>query len=1205
VHTFTLTEVQNRSPFGYAALRYIADTEHTQADFVLLDLNDPAQELIGIPKEDLRGRRLTEIFPQIREERFDWLDFLEGPARRGEVCSAKQYLHCLSRHIKIQAYGLSEDVCLCLFTERSEDKADVDRLLEIKEQYELAINGSNDGIWDWDLQTNELYLSRRWKEMLGFVEEELENTFQTFSTLLFEEDRERVTAFVQKYLNGEINQYAIEFRMKHKDGSLRWIEAKGEALRNEEGIPYRMAGSHSDITDRKNREIELRTILETTVDGFYIADAQGRLLSVNNTLCQMLEYDREELLQLTMFDFVAPPPPSTVKERIDHIINKGKGLFECFYRSRSGEMIEVEISATCLCQGMKRLVVFVRDIRQRKMAERQLQDSFSKYRQIAENISDVVFTTDLQFNTTYISPSVEKMVGDPPEVHIRKPLLQKFPPESIQAFYQILKEELQKEGKSEVDKDRSRILEVEQYRNDGSTFTASISIKFIRDAEGIPIGIQGLTRDISAQKKAEKTIAYYSDMQELLIKIASTYIDIHLDEVSDMINTSLKELGEFVNADRAYIFDYDWGNNTTSNTFEWCSPGTSPQIEELQDVPLDYIPHWVETHKKGEVMSIPDVYALPEGDGVREILEPQEVKSLLALPMMDGKDCIGFIGFDSVQHYHLYSGNEVKLLLIFSKMLVNVRKRRAQDLLLTKMKEDAEQASKAKSEFLANMSHEIRTPLNAVIGFTDLLLKTELDEVQADFMESVNQSALVLLELISDILDYSKIEAGKLELNEDNTHIRELCGQIADIVKLKAHAKHLEFLVNIQECIPQTVLVDSIRLRQVLINLLWNAIKFTDEGEVELGLQYSRAADKPHLGAFTFYVRDTGLGIPVERQEDILSAFVQIQPAANRKYSGTGLGLPISVSILEKMGSRLEIESEPDKGSLFRFTIELPIIKDDAPALGKGNAIRKVLCVDDNNTNLKILSRMLENQEIESSSVASSAQVPGMDLHPYDLLIVDYEMPEMNGLEMIRAIKTKHPSLKAGFVLLHSSSEDIIKTTAKELGVQSVLEKPITFEKLDSILKDSQVIRSTPDSSLELKERNPSILIVEDNKANMKLAESMIKAVVRDARILKAFNGQEGLQVYKEEFPDLIFMDVQMPVMDGYEATRRIREAEGLMHIGRRTPIIALTADAISGSRERCAKAGMDDFLVKPVIIKHIRLMIDKWMNHHQKNEAK
>ena len=1205
MHTFTLTEAQKQSPFGYAALRYVTETNDAQADFVVLDLNEPAQELIGIPGEELRGRRLTEIFPNIREERFDWLDFLEGPARRGDISSAKQYLHCLNRHIKIQAQGLADDVCLCLFTERSDEKAELTRLQEIKEQYELAINGSNDGIWDWDLQTNELYLSRRWKEMLGFAEEELENTFQTFSSLLYDEDRERVTAFVQKYLSGEIHQYAIEFRMKHKDGGLRWIEAKGEALRNEEGIPYRMAGSHSDITERKNREIELRTILETTVDGFYIADEQGRLLSANNTLCQMLGYDREELLSLTMYDFVVPPPPSSVKERIEHITSKGKGLFECFYRTRNGEMVEVEISATCLCQGMKRLVVFVRDIRQRKTAERQLQESFSKYRQIAENISDVVFTTDLQFNTTYISPSVERMVGDPPEVHIRKPLVQKFPPESIQAFYKILKEELEKENDPGVDTDRSRILEVEQYRVDGSTFTASISIKFIRDTEGRPIGIQGLTRDISAQKKAEKTIAYYSDMQELLIKIASTYIDIHLDEVRDMIDTSLKELGEFVNADRAYIFDYDWANNTTSNTFEWCSPGTTPQIEELQDVPLDYIPHWVETHKKGEVMSIPDVFALPEGDGVREILEPQEVKSLLALPMMDGKECIGFIGFDSVQKHHHYSGNEVKLLLIFSKMLVNVRKRRAQDLLLTRMKEDAEQASRAKSEFLANMSHEIRTPLNAVIGFTDLLLKTELDEVQADFMESVNQSALVLLELISDILDYSKIEAGKLELNEDNTNIRELCGQIADIVKLKAHAKHLEFLVNIQECIPLTVLVDSIRLRQVLINLLWNAIKFTEEGEVELGLQYSRAADKPHFGAFTFYVRDTGVGIPADRQEDILSAFVQIQPAANRKYSGTGLGLPISVSILEKMGSKLEIESEPEKGSLFRFTIELPIIKDDAPALRKGNVVRNVLCVDDNDTNLKILSRMLENQGIKSSSVANSTLVPGMDLSSYDLLIVDYEMPEMDGLEMVRAIKAKHPALNAGLVLLHSSSEDIIKTTAKELGVQSVLEKPITFEKLDGILKDSQVIRSTPDSSLDMKEKSPCILIVEDNKANMKLAESMIKAVVRDARILQAFNGQEGLQVYKEEFPDLIFMDVQMPVMDGYEATRRIREAEGLMHIGRRTPIIALTADAISGSRERCAKAGMDDFLVKPVIIKHIRLMIDKWMNHNQKMDAK
>ena len=515
-------------------------------------------------------------------------------------------------------------------------------------------------------------------------------------------------------------------------------------------------------------------------------------------------------------------------------------------------------------------------------------------------------------------------------------------------------------------------------------------------------------------------------------------------------------------------------------------------------------------------------------------------------------------------------------------------------------KENAESANKAKSEFLANMSHEIRTPLNSVIGFSDLLKKTKLDETQKLYNNAVFQSANSLLDIITEILDFSKIEAGKLEIEISKTDIQELAISITNMVSFQAHEKNLEVLLNLSNDIPKFIWADSLRLRQILINLMSNAVKFTKKGEIELKIVPLKIiANNKFLMRFS--VRDTGIGILPENQMKIFEAFTQEDASTTRKYGGTGLGLAISKKLLQLMGSELQLVSEPNIGSTFFFDLALTAQQVKSDELFDISKIEHALIVDDNANNRILVSDMLALKDVKSVAVESGKMALELLEAPndFDLVLMDFNMTEIDGIETIRQIRNR---LKLGpdklpIILLHSSADDeYIIEAGKELGLVGRLVKPILMQSLYECISKSGLphIQESTNASTYINYKHLKVLLADDNEFNILLVKQMITNMLPNAEIFEAIDGLKAIELFELHHPDLVFMDIQMPELNGHEASQKIRSLSNGKHI----PIIALTAGTHEDEREKCMQAGMDDFITKPFVIETLEAVIAKWVSN-------
>ncbi len=879
----------------------------------IMEINPRACEIFGLQYEDAVGRSIADVHVSpAHYERFGEAVFsqiveagvsnVQYPLRRrsGEIFWAELSGKPINGHNR-------DDGVVWVLVDISRAKAAEIALRESEERYSLAVAGASDGLWDWKIPTNEIYFSPRWKEIIGFRDDEIPNCFDAWQQRVHPQDVDSAFGAIQAHLRGETEHMEIEFRMRHKDGSWCWILARGKCVRDATGLPMRMAGSHTDIDARKRVESQLQenrkrleTVFSTVQTGIAIVDHEQRIIvDANEKAAEILGVELDDLLGHRCSDwFCSDSDPCPFAGPFVPVVNRESAL-----RHRDGHPIPVLRSVVPL----------------------------------------------------------------------------DYP-------------------------DRSFLLE--------------------------------------------------------------SYVD----------------------------------------------------ISEL---------------KQAEVA-------------------------------------------------------------------------------LRAAKEVAESAARAKSEFLAKMSHEIRTPMNSIIGMTKLTLDTGLDAEQRENLQIVNASSEALLGLIDDILDFSRIDAGRIELEAIDFDLDHLIEEVLDSFGLRAFEVGIELAYLIDPEVPSRMHGDPGRLRQILVNLIGNALKFTPAGEVVVALS-RQPSDRGEVRV-RFAVSDTGIGIPQDKQDLIFDAFAQVDNSTRRRYGGTGLGLSICRQLVALMTGEIGLYSRPGEGSEFWFSLPFkPAVQPAPPVVSSAVDLTGIRCliVDDTKANRMLLEKTLRGWKCESVAVDSGRNALAQ-LHwanqsgaPYDLVLLDMAMPEMDGEEVALEIRDDPHCGRPRVILLTSVGRRADLERLAALGVSAYLSKPIKrallretmLATLGRAATSGIALRPviTDDSLRGFSLAGIKVLLVEDKPFNQKVAERFLEK--KQMSVIIAADGLQALEVLRRQHFDVVLMDVQMPVMDGYETTRAIRAAEATdastepLHL----PVIGMTAYALAGDRERCLAAGMDDYVPKPIDPERLYAAIRTW----------
>lgn len=679
-----------------------------------------------------------------------------------------------------------------------------------------------------------------------------------------------------------------------------------------------------------------------------------------------------------------------------------------------------------------------------------------------------------------------------------------------------------------------------------------------RDSDGSPLRMVGSLSDITelvdvenAQKSVEAELRRQSDLQQLLMEISSVYINLPIDSIDPTIESSLGDLASFVDADRSYIFHYDYENQTCHLVHQWRARQRISSISAMEKLGFAGLRPWIHAHEHGSSVHHADIAEMPPSE-LKELLTSMGTRSILAVPMMGSEQCMGFVGFESLEKVHDFSLNEQRLLTVFAQILSSVEQRKkSEEALLqanaslkkssevsAELAEKAKAASIAKSEFLANMSHEIRTPMNGVLGMLDLLLATELSEKQRHFAESAHSSSKSLLSLINDILDLSKVEAGKMELEEITFDLHKLLDELVVAMGPRARDKDIGFRCSSSDRIPRFIQGDPVRLKQVLFNLLGNAFKFTSKGEISIHVHPQNVGDKEVI--IHFSVLDTGIGIPSTKLDSIFQAFTQVDASTTRRYGGTGLGLTISRRLVKLMGGELNVISKEGKGSEFYFTLPFKkanrasdekietLSMDGTTSRDYGQA--RVLLAEDNPVNQDVATATLEQWGLRVDIANSGLEaIQALRQNRYSLVLMDVQMPEMDGLEATLTLRDPasgvlDPKVPVIAMTAHAMKED--KKRCMEAGMDDYLSKPLHPSNLLSIL-DKYI---TPQA-------NSSAVKVERGKNTPSQAEE--KNVFDEAHFLERLLGNRKAA---EKV-------IQVFLSDGMKRLEKIQEAYDLKNI--------------------------------------------------------
>jgi PAS domain S-box-containing protein len=1029
------------------------------------------------------------------------------------------------------------------------------------------------GISFFHIDGSTVFSNRALHEMLGYTGEELSH-FEKWDQIIHPDERAFGGKRYAELVQGKHDKDEWEQRFVRKDGSIVVANGRFSLLRDAAGKPQYVASLTEDITESKRAQEErnriakqMEMLLESTGQGIYGIDLQGNCTFVNRATCELIGYRPEEVMGRNVHNLIHHHKPDGSVYPIEECpiyraFKKGEGCcidVEVIWR-RDGTPVPVEYSSFPILEGgtITGAVVTIVDITERKRAEEKMRASEQLFRSIFENaqLGISIFGIDTQAHLT--NRAMQEMLGYS-EAELRG--LEQWdgivhPDERIinaKRYAAII------EGKRDADEYENRYI-----RRDGRIVIGNGKYQLLRDAVGMPQYLVALTEDITERKRAQDALQDSERLFRSIFENAPVGISLYnVAEAQYFTNRTLHEMLDRTHEDLNCVEKWD-----------------------------------AIVHPDDRAWSAKRYSELLDGKHDNDEYEQRFIRR-------DGRIVIGDGSFSVIRNT---AGNPQYLL----NMTQDITDRKQAEADLLAAKEEAVAATKAKSDFLANMSHEIRTPMNAVLGMTHLALRTELTAKQRDYLIKAKVAAQALLGIINDILDFSKIEAGKLDMENTEFRLDYVLEDLCSVVSQKAHEKNLEFLIAPPKNLPPNLVGDPLRLGQILINLVNNAVKFTERGEVLVTVALEeQLADRVKV---RFSVRDSGIGMTPEQSAKLFQAFSQADTSTTRKYGGTGLGLSISKRLVEMMEGTIWAESEPGAGSTFHFTAWFGIGSEDKrkrfiPDL----AGIRVLVVDDNAPAREVLTETLRVFALRADSVSSGEdavrEIAAADSpDPYHLVMMNLHMPGMDGLQASRIIK-RHDRLQhiPKIVMVSEFGREDVRTQAEEIGIDSYLLKPVN----QSLLYDTLVelfgfaglegshSRERKDEGTVHDATGIRILLVEDNEMNQQVATELLESA--GAIVTVANHGGEAVKILTDgdqapEF-DVVFMDLQMPEVDGFTATKLLRSDLRLQKI----PIIAMTAHALVEERQRCLDAGMNDHVSKPIDPDNLFSTLMRWAKRRPK----